>query len=300
MRESAPRIGGVSRELIITADDFGADVAVNEAVEMAHRDGVLTAASLMVGGPAAEDAVARARATPSLRVGLHLVLVEGRPILPADRVPRLVDSRGLFSSDMVRSGARMFFDPAARRDLAAEIEAQFRAFASTGLRLDHVNAHKHFHLHPTIAGLILKIGARFGMTSARIPIEPYARLLRLEPGAAHGPAPIVDLWAGLARRRFRRTGVRTPDQVFGLRWSGHMTEPRLIGLLGDLPAGLTEIYLHPATRDAFPGSAAGYAYQAELAALLSPNVRRAAAAQGIRHGGFADFIPYAAPSPVSP
>ncbi len=283
------------RQLVITADDFGADVAVNGAVEIAHREGVLTAASLMVGGPAAEDAVARAHAAPSLRVGLHLVLVEGRPTLPADRVPRLVDSRGLFPSEMVLSGMRMFFDPAARRELAAEIEAQFRAFAATGLRLDHVNAHKHFQLHPTIGGLILRIGARFGMTAARLPIEPFAPLSRIEPGATYGPAPVIDLWAGLARRRFQRAGVRTPDQVFGLRWSGAMTEARMTGLLDHLPPGLTEIYLHPATRDSFPGSAAGYAYQGELAALRSSGVRAAAMAPGVRLGGFADFSAPQAP-----
>lgn len=278
-----------TRNLIITADDFGLDVAVNAAVEIGHRQGVLTAASLMVGAPAAEDAVARARAFPSLRVGLHLVLVEGRPVLPPEKVSRLVDRNGRFREDMVGAGVRVFFDPAARRELAAEIAAQFEAFARTGLVLDHVNSHKHFHLHPTIAGLILKIGRRFGMAAARLPIEPHTTLSQVEPRGGHGPDPGVDLWAHFARRRFRRAGILTPDQVFGLRWSGHVDERRLLGLLERLPAGLTEIYVHPATAGAFPGSAGGYAYAEELAALTSPKVRAGAAADGIRLGGFADF-----------
>ena len=154
-----PEEGGVAiRRLIVTADDFGASVAVNEAVEQAHREGILTAASLMVAGDAAADAVARARTMPSLGVGLHLVLVEGRPVLPPAQIPALVDATGRFRRDMARYALRMFADPAARRQLAAEVDAQFAAFAATGLPLDHVNAHKHFHLHPTIASTVLAVG----------------------------------------------------------------------------------------------------------------------------------------------
>jgi hopanoid biosynthesis associated protein HpnK len=278
-----------ARRLVITADDFGADAAVNEAVEIAHRQGVLTAASLMVGAPGAGDAVARARALPTLRVGLHLVLVEGRPILPAAEVSSLVDGRGRFRDDMARAGATMFFSPKARRQLAAEIAAQFAAFAATGLVLDHVNAHKHFHLHPTIAGLILKIGARHGMKAARVPLEPRAVLAQIEPAAPPPAQPVVDVVAALARRRFARAGVRTPDQVFGLAWSGAMTARRLEGLIAALPPGLSEIYLHPATGGIFEGAAPGYRYAEELAALMDPGVIRAAARPDLRLGGFADL-----------
>ena len=162
----------LERGLIVTADDFGAAVEVNEAVETAHRHGILNAASLMVGAPAAEDAVARAKANPDLRVGLHLVLVDGRSILPPDQVPALVDNQGLFRRNMALAGWAMFARRDARRQLEAEIAAQFEAFAATGLPLDHVNTHKHFHLHPTIAAFILKIGRRHGMRAVRLPIEP--------------------------------------------------------------------------------------------------------------------------------
>ena len=276
------------RELIITADDFGADLAVNEAVEIGHREGVLTAASLMVGAPGAADAIRRARAMPSLRVGLHIVLVDGRPVLPASRVSHLVDAEGAFRVDMARAGATMFFHPAARRQLAAEIAAQFDAFAHTGLVLDHVNAHKHFHLHPTIAGLILKIGARHGLKAARAPIEPAAVLQALEPGVYRGGG-VVDLWGGLTRQRFRRAGLTVPDQVVGLRWSGAMTTPRVRGLIERLPAGLTELYLHPALHGDFAGAAPGYHYAEELAALTDQGVAQAASRADIRLGGFVDF-----------
>ena len=275
--------------LIVTSDDFGADVAVNQAVELAHTQGVLTAASLMVAAPAAADAVARAKALPSLAVGLHLVLVEGRPALPPEQVSRLVDATGAFRTDMAAAGATMFFNPQARRQLEAEIAAQFAAFAATGLTLDHVNAHKHFHLHPTIAGLIVKIGARYGLRAARAPVEPDSVLRAIEPEGAYPAVSPMNLMAKGLRSRLRGAGLIVPDQVFGLRWSGAMTAPRLRGLIESLPPGLTEIYLHPATADAYPGSAPGYRYSDELAALTDPEVVTAASAPGIRRGGFLDF-----------
>jgi len=256
-------VGPALRSLIVTADDFGAHESVNEAVERGHVDGILTAASLMVGAPAAADAVARARRLPRLGVGLHLVLVEGRPVLPPREIPDLVDASGCFRSDMVASAINIFLRPRARRQLAAEIEAQFAAFAATGLPLDHVNAHKHFHLHPTIAGTVLRVGRRFGMRAVRVPVEP---------GAGGIAAP----FARALQRRLRRAGMTVPDQVYGLADSGRMTAARLGAIIAALPDGLNEIYLHPATRDDWPGNTAGYRYTDEFAALTTPANRAAA------------------------
>jgi chitin disaccharide deacetylase len=273
------------KRLIVTADDFGAALEVNEAVERAHRAGILRAASLMVGGPAAADAVRRARRLPGLRVGLHLVLVEGRPLLPPARLGRLVDGDGAFRTDMGAMGVLLAVSPAARRQLAAEIDAQFEAFRATGLELDHCNAHKHFHLHPVIGGLIARIGARFGLRAARVPQEPAALLRQIEPGTprARGTFP----WAAFLRRRFAAAGIMSPERVFGLAWSGHMTRARLHALLGRLPDGLSEIYLHPAT-GGYAGSAPGYRYAEELAALTAPE--NIAACRPLELGGFADFL----------
>ena len=143
---------------------------MNAGVELAHTDGILTAASLMVAGPAAEDAVARARRLPSLRVGLHLVLVDGMPVLPPERIPDLVDGDGRLRNDLARAGLEIFLRPRARAQVAAEIEAQFAAYRATGLPLDHVNAHHHFHLHPTVCSQMLRIGRRYGMSAARAPV----------------------------------------------------------------------------------------------------------------------------------
>ena len=277
------------KNLIVTADDFGAAVEVNEAVERAHRDGILTAASLMVAGAAAADAVTRAKSMPTLRVGLHLVLVEGKPVLPASAVPDLVDSSGHFRTDMARAGAAMFFLPKVRAQLRAEIQAQFAAFAATGLTLDHVNAHKHFHLHPTIAALVVEIGKAYGVKGARVPLEPQAVLAQVEPHKSSGVAALTAPFARGLRRRFRRAGIAAPDSVFGLAWSGAMTRARLKGLIEHLPDGLSEIYLHPATGP-YAGSAPGYHYAGELQALTDPGMPAMLAAKSIRTGGFGDFL----------
>jgi hopanoid biosynthesis associated protein HpnK len=276
------------RRLIVTADDFGAAEAVNDAVEHAHRNGILSAASLMVTGASAADAVRRAKAMPNLRVGLHLVLVEGRPVLPVSIVPDLVDKHGFFRTDMARAGAAMFFLPQVRKQLEAEIEAQFAAFAATGLPLDHVNAHKHFHLHPTIAALLVKFAKRHGAKGARVPLEPQKILRKIEQTGISGTVTLTQPFARALRSRFRRAGIAAPDQVFGLAWTGQMRADRLAGLLSNLPGGLSEIYMHPAT-GAFQGSAAGYEYRAELAALTDPRMPGLIAAGDIRLGGFGDF-----------
>ena len=277
------------KELIVTADDYGAAREVNDAVEAAHRHGILTAASLMVAAPAAADAVVRAKQMSTLRVGLHIVLVEGRPMLPPSAIPDLVDASGNFRTDMAVSAAGMFFRPKVRHQLAHEIEAQFEAFRATGLRLDHVNTHKHFHLHPTIASTILKVGKAHGMRAMRVPLEPRKALAAAEPGARVAPAYITGPWARLSRWRLRRAGIATPDAVFGLAWSGAMTSRRMRGLIAHLPEGLSEIYLHPATSGGFAGAAPGYRYAEELAALTDETVVAAARDPHIRLGGFVDF-----------
>jgi hopanoid biosynthesis associated protein HpnK len=263
---------------------------VNEAVEIGRREGVLSAASLMVGAAGCDDAVARAKRLPGLRVGLHLVLVEGRPVLAPSAVPDLVTGAGLFRADLAAMGADIFFRPKVRRQLAAEIEAQFEAFARTGLALDHVNTHKHYHLHPTIAGLMLRIGRRYGMAASRAPIEPRAILAAVEPSAALPPSYLTEPWARMVRSRYRRAGVAVADQVFGLAWSGAMTQRRVAGIVRNLPEGLSELYLHPATAGGFEGAAEGYDYAGELAALLAPDTRAAIAERGARLGGFSDLI----------
>lgn len=233
----------------MTGDDFGLRVPVNEAIEHAHKEGILTAASLMVGAAAAADAVERAHRLPSLRVGLHVVVVRGRPVLPPERIPDLVEPNGTFPSDLMRAGINLFFRPSARQQLEAEIRAQLQKFLETGLALDHVNAHHHMHLHPTVLDTILKVGCDYGLKAMRVPYEPFhyswrasreGFLRRLGTGLFLGP------WIAVMKRRLRKVDVRCNDYVFGMNDSGRMSADLLLRYLANLPQGTSEIYFHPA------------------------------------------------------
>jgi hopanoid biosynthesis associated protein HpnK len=274
---------GLTPGLIITADDFGLHTSVNQAVERAHREGVLSTASLMVAAPATNDAIVRARACPGLRVGLHLVLADGQAVLPHERIPDLVDANGRFGGRMAYDGARFFLSSRVRRQLAAEIHAQFTAYAASGLTLDHVNTHKHFHLHPTILSLMIEIGRPFGLRAIRLPREA-------------GMPALLWPWLALLRRKLDAAGIAHNDYMVGIKHSGQFDEAALLDTLAQLPAqGVMEIYLHPAL---ISGSVIGpsmpaYRHADEFAALISPRVRAALEQlrrRGLRVGGFSDLV----------
>jgi hopanoid biosynthesis associated protein HpnK len=284
----------VSRRLILTADDFGLDEAVNEAVERAHREGALTATSLMVGAPAARDAIARARRLPGLAVGLHVVLADGLPVLPLDQVGSLVGTDGRFADSPARAGVRYFFDPRARKELAAEIRAQFAAFHATGLPLDHVNGHTHLHIHPTILELILSIGREYGMRAMRLPAEPALASWRAAGhGLASRMATSIGLvpWLSFMRHRLQRDGIKFNDFTYGLFDTGAMVETLVLRQLATLPAGVGEMYFHPGTRraPALDRTMSHYRHDEELLALTSPKLRAALAARDIKPIAFRDL-----------
>jgi len=295
----------MQRFLIVTADDFGLNEAVNEAVEQANRAGVLTAASLMVAAPGAADAIRRARKLPLLRVGLHLVLADGRAMLAPDLIPDLADPSGWMNSRMFLNGVRFFALPRIRRQLEAEIRAQFSAFARTGLVLDHVNVHKHFHLHPTLLTLLLRIGREYAAPAVRVPDEPLWFAARSGNGFSVASAALLGPWVALMKRRLRMAKMPHNDRIFGVAASGCMDEETLLAILARLPPGVTEIYLHPATESgtAIASTMASYRHADELAALLSPRVRgaiAAIAATGIGRGGYVDALRALGPMPAMP
>jgi hopanoid biosynthesis associated protein HpnK len=181
-----------------------------------------------------------ARRLSRLAVGLHLALVDATPVLSPSAVPDLVDEHGRFRANMALSGATMFFLPCVRRQMRAEIRAQFDAFRATGLKLDHVTAHKHFHLHPSILSAIIELAKEFGAPAVRAPLEPEGVLARIDGARRSLTASALTPLAGVQRARLKRAGLATLDQVFGLAWSGAMTQSRRQGLIAHLPEGVTK------------------------------------------------------------
>ena len=249
--DTAKRVAHKPNQLrvIINADDFGASEAVNEAVIRAYKEGVLTSTSLMVTGASFDQAVGLAKENPGLAVGIHLVTVVGKSVLPQSDIPDLVDGEGNFSNNPTAAGLKYFFSPRARRQLRRELAAQFDKFHSTGLTLSHIDGHLHLHVHPVIFNAALELGARYGARRMRVPAEE--RRLALDYDRAHSMRKTIHtvLFGGLARymkRKLRKRGFTVPERVYGNLQSGAMSERYFLYALDNLTAGTNEIYFHPA------------------------------------------------------
>ena len=272
---TTPSLHSPPRRLIVNADDFGRSHSINQAVIRAHRDGVLTSASLMVNEPDCAEAVALAKENPKLGVGLHLALLCGRAALPPEKIPGLVNERGEFSDNPVGVGAKYFFNRGLRRQLRAEIHEQFARFRASGLPLDHVNGHLHLHLHPTVFGILCEDAAQLGIQRMRLTREPFWMDVPLANGrrwyrAAH--AAIYFVLAGLARPRFRRKNFRHTHRVFGLLENDRVDETYVLKLLDLLPPGDSELYSHPSLDK----------FKHEFDALISPRVKELVERQKIQ------------------
>ena len=270
------------KRLVVTADDFGLCAEVNEAVRRAHRDGVLTAASLMVSADAAGEAAAIAR-DQGLAVGLHLALVEARPVLAPERVPDLVDAHGRFRSGPAALGFRLATSARVREQVRAECAAQVEAFLAIGLPIDHLNAHHHLHVHPYVLDVVLALARRHRIPAVRVPLQPG-----LPPASQVLSVAAMAPWAARARSRLRRAGIATNDALFGLHETGAMTEAAWLAIVTRVRPGVTEVYCHPAiaTRGVLRDTMRDYRHAEELAALLSPVVRGAIERAGIRRVSF--------------
>jgi chitin disaccharide deacetylase len=256
------------RFAIINGDDFGFSHGVNQAIMQAHQQGILTSTSLMVTGDAAPEAIALAQTHPDLAVGLHLVLVCGRSVLPPEQIPHLVDSQGNFLNSALLAGLRYQFQPEARAELRQEIRAQLTKFQASGLPLSHVDGHLHLHVHPVVLQILVELAPEFDINFIRLPSEELRKTLKLNRHALLTKL----IWSGVFTqlRRYGETlltshGINFADKVYGLLQTGNITEEYLLGLIPQIRSNLIEIYCHPAQVQAG---------KAELAALQSPQVRQ--------------------------
>lgn len=280
-----PHASGSANLLIINGDDFGYSAAVNRAIIQAHRNGVLTSASLMVNERAATEAIELAKAHPTLAVGLHLVLVLGRAALPHHEIPTITDAQGNFTNSSFQAGLKYYFNTAARREVRREMRAQFEKFAATGLPCSHVDGHTHLHQHPVVFTELINLCEEFGVKRVRVVKGEMRLSLRLD--RRNLPLKLVwgtvfNLLGNWCERRLRGRGFVQPQQVYGLLQSGELNEDYLLGLIPRMPHVATEIYAHPldfgadeAAQRENPGGAR------ELRALTSARVRAA-----IEHAGF--------------
>jgi hopanoid biosynthesis associated protein HpnK len=274
------------RQLIVNGDDFGLSPQVNAGILHAHRHGILTDTSLMITAPAWEEAVALATATPSLSVGLHLTLVQGRAALPPHLLPAVTDPVGNFSSNATLAGLHYFFSRQAREQVRAECQAQLEKFLATSLTLTHVDGHLNIHMHPVVLDILLELAREYGIRAMRVPRENLATTLALD--ARHSlrkrwESVIFTCLSRAAEKKLRANGIVFPDALFGLHQSGDFNERYLLGLLPRLREGVTELYCHPSflpCREVQYWTPT-YRRDVELAALTSSAVRAAVTDQRV-------------------
>jgi chitin disaccharide deacetylase len=255
-----------ARRLIVNADDFGRSASVNAAVIRAHREGILTSASLMVNEPGFAEAVTLARENPKLGVGLHLTLLAGHATLPPEKIPALVNARGEFGNSPVGVGLKYFFQRGLREQLRAEIHAQFEKFRAAGLPLDHVNGHLHLHLHPVVFNILMADADALRLRHLRLTRDCFSRSRRMAKGrwfyrVAHA---VIFAWlSGRVRETLRRKQIKHVRLTFGLLQDGRVNEDYLLHLLPELPAGDSELFAHPSLDQ----------FKPEFEALVSPRVK---------------------------
>jgi hopanoid biosynthesis associated protein HpnK len=270
------------RRLIVNADDFGRSHSINVAVIRAHRDGILTTASLMVNEPDCGEAVELARKNPKLGVGLHLVFLHGHSALPPEKIPGLVNARGEFSNSPVGAGMDYFFKRGLRGQLRAEIHAQFEKFRATGLPLDHVNGHLHLHLHPVIFKILMDDADQLGIRHFRLTRDCLARSRRMARGQWSYRLSHAAIFGWLSRRArepLRRRGIKHAQITFGLLQNARVDEDYILKLLPELPPGDSELYSHPSLDE----------FKAEFDALVSPRVKELADKLGVERIRYQDL-----------
>jgi hopanoid biosynthesis associated protein HpnK len=276
-----------SRRLIVNADDFGRSHSINRAVIQAHQRGILTTASLMVTGAAAEEAIALAHEHPCLGVGLHLTLSHGNSALPHSEIPDLVDREGNFSNNAVAAGFKYFALRRCHDQIAREVAAQFAKFRATGLVLDHVNGHLHFHLHPAVFKILMqdprcRDGRGRSFDQIRLTRDPFFLNASLASGhwfyrITH--AMIFSILSARSAVWLDLSDIAYTRNVFGLLQNGRVDEPYIQKLLPKLPPGDSELYSHPSLDE----------FKHEYDALVSPAVRELVERLGIKLIRYADL-----------
>jgi len=245
------------RRLIINADDFGLTGGVNRAIVECHRAGSVTSATLMANSAEFTAAVDLARAYPKLGVGCHVVLVDGKPLSPASQVSSLL----LAGETSFRSSATEFAQAAVRRQLSPdqislEATTQIGKLQDAGLKVTHVDTHKHTHIFPVALKPLLRAASGLGIGAIRNPFAPLHVINKTE--IAKQPAlwlrymqvKMLSRYSVHFYREIRSAGLRTTDGSFGVLATGILDEKIFRAILDCIPDGTWELVCHPGYNDA--------------------------------------------------
>ena len=275
------------KQIILNADDFGRHKLINRAVECAVHEGVLRSATIMPGGAVFEQAVALARRTPVLGVGIHLTLVNGNPVLPPAEIPSLVTETGTFVNDHTAFAVRLLRGAISLAEVRAELAAQLRRVEAAGIHPTHMDSHQHMHVLPGVLGIALDLCCAAGIPAMR---APRASLFAGHFGGIGQLIGRTGL-AVLARRaaeKAQRRGIAAPEHFAGIVAGEAVDTAALTEIAANLRDGTTEVMLHPGTDNAvlIRDCLWDHDFEAELAAVCAPSVRDALAAAGAKITNF--------------
>ena len=238
--------------LIVNADDFGLTSGVNRAIIELHAAGLVTSTSLMARAGATDEAIELARATPSLGVGCHVVLVDGEPVLPPEKIPSLVDARtGHFPNSLTTFLLRLFTGRIRAEEIEAEAAAQIAHLQQRGVRLTHIDTHKHAHIFSAVLRPMLRAARAAGIRAVRHPFEPEwaVRAAIGAPLARVVQIAALRLLAPRSHQIIEQEGFTTTDGTIAVAGTGTLDATTLRSLLGQLPAGTWELVTHPGYDD---------------------------------------------------
>lgn len=279
------------KRLIINADDFGFTRGVNAAVVRAFKSGIVTSTTIMANGEAFDDAVELTRTNPGLGVGCHLAIVGERPVAPTDQIPALVDDGGALPATLTKlmtSLARGFVPIS---QLVIELRAQLERITGSGIKLTHLDTHKHSHIHPRVMEALAIVAREFGITRVRNPFEPIFAPFRLSDLGRWPYLKQTVLSAAISpgaiqfKQLIQEYGLRTPDQFFGVKLTGMLDRRAIRSIMESLGEGTTELMCHPGQYDADLERAhtrLKRGRERELEALSDPDLRRFAEDHGIQ------------------
>lgn len=277
-------------KLIVHADDFGLSERVNEGILQAHRHGILTSTSIIASGDAFDHAISLCKSTPTLDLGIHLTLVEERPLLDSRQVPSLTDNNGRLFGHAKTFVKRYFAGQVSKEELRSELEAQVEKVVSQGIRITHLDGHQHLHVLPAVLDITVGLARKYDIPALRIPGEALSTYMLRGPG---GFSRLCEL---LVLKMFCYVGnkreLSSPESFAGFFFGGNLSRQNLLTVLQNLPRkGCCELMCHPGLDD--PDSCHqhwGYHWVDELEALTDHEIAEFVRQQNIELISYREFI----------
>ncbi len=280
--------------MIVNADDLGWTEGVNRGVAEAHRNGIVTSASLLANGAAYASGVKVARTTPGLSVGVHLNLNDGEPIAPQELVTSLLNESGEMQGRPESLLLRLARRSVPLHEIELEWDAQIQKVRDSGIEPTHLDGHRHVQMLPGLFEIALRLAKKHGIAAIRISHEESSLRAALSAGAKQKGTVVMrqgvqarglKLLAPDAHEKAERAGIATADYFCGIAQTGEMTREGVMRLLEILPEGTTELMCHPGYMDAALAKSATRlqaSRQMELEILTGTEIRNLVASQGIR------------------